>query len=224
MANFIYAVANQAISGYVFVDANANGRYDRSENGIGGVPVRLRHQGNVLNSTTTAANGLYVFPAVEDIYEIVAEDVAGYASTTPNSVSNFGPAIIDFGDRPVGSVAQEIDANATSGFVAGFIYNDEDGSGVFDNSERFLGGVLVTLATLDASREFTTVATGDGRYVFREVTPGAYVVSVSAATGFLATTPERVPVWVVESGATAANFGRHVFWNDGQSDRDARLV
>ena len=208
MANFIYAVANQAISGYVFVDANANGRYDRSENGIGGVPVRLRHQGNVLNSTTTAANGLYVFPAVEDIYEIVAEDVAGYASTTPNSVSNFGPAIIDFGDRPVGSVTQEIDANATSGFVAGFIYNDEDGSGVFDNSERFLGGVLVTLATLDASREFTTVATGDGRYVFREVTPGAYVVSVSAATGFLATTPERVPVWVVESGATAANFGR----------------
>ena len=94
------------ITGAVFNDANGSGTRDTGELGLGGVTVQLINPvtGAVVASTTTGADGTYVFSNVSPGSYIVSEtDLAGYVSTTSNTVpvtlTSGGSAAANFGDQ-----------------------------------------------------------------------------------------------------------------------------
>jgi uncharacterized repeat protein (TIGR01451 family) len=77
------------ISGIVYEDTNENRVQDPNEPGMGGVTVQLiDSEGRVVQTTTTAGDGSYVFTNVPPgQYTIVQTDFKGSDSTTPNTVS-----------------------------------------------------------------------------------------------------------------------------------------
>lgn len=74
------------IGNRVFLDENANGRADDWETGVGGMCVRLLDtaRGEVLNETTTDANGYFAFdrPSGEVVIQFIVNDK--YQFTTPD--------------------------------------------------------------------------------------------------------------------------------------------
>ncbi|MFN8498615.1 MAG: SdrD B-like domain-containing protein [Anaerolineae bacterium] len=123
---------NGNVTGNVFNDLNGDGVRQPGEPGIPGVTVTLKDgAGNTVGTTTTDPNGNYSFPNVPPgTYTVVETDPSGFVSTTPNSV----PVVVtpnstsnaDFGDQ---QLAQPLKAN-----VAGTVYNDLNGDGVFQPS------------------------------------------------------------------------------------------
>jgi len=76
---FPYSTANPAIeeiygssvSGYKYLDENDNGTYEEGEPGMEGVTIQLLREGEVVATTTTGADGRYVFEQVEPgTYEV----------------------------------------------------------------------------------------------------------------------------------------------------------
>jgi len=192
-----------SVSGVVFNDINGNGVQDPSENGIGGVTVGLYTSGGALvSTTTTAADGSYLFTGVTaGAYSVRETDPSGFTSTTPNdvpvSVPAGGAAVANFGDRQVGT-------------VSGVVFNDVNSNGTQQPSENGLGGVTVGLYDSGNNLVATTTTAGDGSYIFTNVTPGSYTVRETDPPGFLSTTPNNVAVTVPAGGSASANFGDQI--------------
>lgn len=102
--------ALSTVSGVVFNDANGNGIQDGGELPISGVTMQLRNTaGTVIATTTTNASGAYTFSNLTaGTYTVTEVDLAGYISTTLNTVAvNLSAgtnAIVHFGDQLTGSV------------------------------------------------------------------------------------------------------------------------
>ncbi|MFN8445053.1 MAG: SdrD B-like domain-containing protein [Caldilineaceae bacterium] len=90
----------------VWNDANNNGLLDNGEQGIDGVAVDLLDgQGAVVQSTTTANGGFYLFQGfARGIYQVRITAPAGYVSSTP-----------DAGDPDVDSADNNDNGNGSSG-------------------------------------------------------------------------------------------------------------
>jgi uncharacterized repeat protein (TIGR01451 family) len=186
------------VSGTVWSDANHDGVKDGGEAGITGVTVVLYDSsGPSCVSTQTDANGNYSFSGVADgSYQLieaanetvpapatcppVAQDPAGYLSTTNNSLSITvtGANLVnqDFGDfhgsRLEGTVFED---NGSGGAPA------HDGN--FTGNESGLPGVVVLASngvTLDST---TTNANGEFILWVAHVASGANVDILAAAPG-----------------------------------------
>lgn len=86
---FPYSLANPVVediygskvSGYVYEDENDNGRYDEEEAGMEGATVQLLLEGEVVESATTDADGLFAFERVEEgTYDIKLVTEAGMSA------------------------------------------------------------------------------------------------------------------------------------------------
>jgi len=112
-----------SITGFVWNDLNENGLQNDGENGIPGVSVTLTDgNGNVIESTTTDANGEYSFSNVKsDSYELTFD-----ASNDPIVGDNFETTLQDVGsDENLDS-----DISQTSNDVS-FEFNAADGNADF---------------------------------------------------------------------------------------------
>jgi fimbrial isopeptide formation D2 family protein/uncharacterized repeat protein (TIGR01451 family) len=181
-----------SIGDFVWLDANGDGVQDPGEPGIGGVTLELRDSGNnFLTSTTTLADGSYIFPGLSpDIYSVDVTDdnnvLAGFTRTTPAVVPFVVPLLTpgqhfedaDFGYQPPAPLAT----------IGDFVWEDLDGDGVQDGSEPGIPGVTVDLILdLDGDGfvdpEDLTVASTEtdmnGAYDFTGVPAGNYIVTVS---------------------------------------------
>lgn len=186
-----------AISGVVFEDLNGDGTRDVNEPGIGGVAVQWSGQAGT-KSTTTAGDGSYQFAGVTPgSYTVIETDPAGFSSTTPNQrtvhLASGGSATAIFGDQATAS-------------VSGVVFDDVNGNGRQDAGEGGLGGVIVRLSGGSGEPRSATT-TGDGAFVFAEVTPGAYLVTAFTTQGFRSTTLQPQSVAVTTHGAATASFG-----------------
>ncbi|MGB0383793.1 MAG: SdrD B-like domain-containing protein [Ardenticatenaceae bacterium] len=218
VAHFVYAAQDSAIRGNVYRDSNANGQYDPNEVGIGGIGVQLVQNGTVVETITTTLRGDYNFALVAGMYDVViVADPKDHVSTTPNTVRSWGPAEINFGDRILGVEAiraTRAGRRADSAFVAGTLYNDIDGSGTYEASERTLGGIVVTLRTLEGTEVMTATTTGDGQYAFQDVPAGVYQVVVADVDGFMPTSPTSSVISARAGSASAVNFGHRTVMAD----------
>ncbi|MBM4458783.1 MAG: hypothetical protein FJ011_13610, partial [Chloroflexi bacterium] len=205
-AIFVDTPRDAGISGSVFRDDDGDGQRDPDEGGIGGVPVQLKQNGQVVQTYTTTVSGAYVFPLVDGVYEIVAANAENHVSTTADVVRGWGPAVIHFGDRFAG--AQALVAQAGRAMIAGRVYNDADANGVAAAGERLLGGIVISLRALDGTEVMTATTTGNGEYAFLNLASGAYEVVAAPAPGFVAATPSRLTVWTGPDGTAAADFGQ----------------
>jgi hypothetical protein len=186
---------------YVFLDNNANGVQDAGEGGISGVTVNLRNtSGTLLESTTTDANGYYVFydPAQYGVYNYNIEFVTpqGYTASPANQGGND-----DKDSDPVGGTIANVNVpNGTwnRSFDAGFVplpcdarvtslyFNKLDGGAdmPISNGAVFSVAQLGALYNLEAG---TSGTIGSVKYTITGPTPSSNIENAipynSPATG-----------------------------------------
>ena len=175
------------IDGVVFYDLNENGIQDAGEPGIAGVDVTLSN-GSVLY---TDENGAYLFADLEaGEYNVTVGEHNTRDHTTPASVD-----------------VTLVDADATVNFgfagyeIDGTVFFDINGNGVQDSGEPGFEGVVVTL-----SNGSTVSTDANGGYLFDQLLPGDYNVSVDAIDGYNATTSTSVDVTISVTDVTV-DFG-----------------
>ncbi len=185
------------ISGTVYLDRNRNGTIDPSptDGRISGVTVRLVQgatcaSGTVLQTTSTGADGSYVFSgaAAGQNYLICETQPAGYAEGTTNpGTSGSAPAVnaILVTNLPAaGSASNQFGERA--GSVAGNVFLDANDDGL-RAGDPGIAGVTVTLTGTDLSGtpvSRTTTSDGTGAWRFDDVLaagPGGYAVSEQPA-------------------------------------------
>lgn len=182
-----------SVGDFVWNDQNANGIYDGIGHGILGVAVDLYDSiGTHIASTTTDANGFYLFSNVlPGSYYIHFTLPAGF---------NFSPYIfgitdnkaLSTGNTPVfaltaGQTLLTEDAgmyqNATLG---NFVWEDLNANGIWDAGEPGIPNVTVQLYQQNGPIPIATTTTdANGNYLFTNITPGNYFVKFVKPSGYI---------------------------------------
>ena len=185
-----------SLGDFVWEDIDGDGVQDAGEPGIGGVTVNLKDEnGNVIATTTTAADGSYSFvDLVPGTYSVAFVLPAGYEYTELNASgdeatdSDADPAMNGMTD-PVTLESGETNNDLDAGLylpasLGDFVWEDIDADGIQDAGEPGIGGVTVNL--LDENGNFleTTTTAADGSYSFTDLAPGDYIVEFAGPAGF----------------------------------------
>jgi len=189
--------ATGSIGDYVWNDTDGDGIQDADEAGLVGVAVQLVQAGTdgifgtaddvILATQTTTAGGNYQFanltagdyqvriptPPAGTLPSVGPQAVGSNSSSTISLVAGQVKTDIDFGYTAPPPV--------TPGSIGDFIWNDLDGDGIQDIGEPGLVGVEVKL-TLPSGGTVVTTTDANGQYLFDNLTPGAYIVEVTAGT------------------------------------------
>ena len=177
-----------SISGNVYIDANNNGVFDSTEQGIAGVTVTLTgvdDNGVQVNlTTTTIGNGSYSFTnlsASSAGYTITETQPASYldGKTTPGTsgtATSAKPVAAGGADVITKVVLQTNAKLANYNFgelpgssIAGTVYADLNNNGVIDSGETGIAGVTLKLTGTDGNGtqvSLTTTTAADGTYSF----------------------------------------------------------
>lgn len=190
-----------SLGDYVWLDANADGVQDASEQGIPGVTVYLLDQnGNRIDSTTTDGNGGYTFDdLLPGTYSVAFVPPAGLGVSPQDATGDAADSDIDdqsFTTPPTTLNAGDKDPTLDAGFfpLAGlgdYVWEDQNANGIQDPGDQGINGVSVYL--LDAAGnvlDSTTTANNgmiDGYYIFDSLPPGDYVVRFGEVPGYVRT-------------------------------------
>lgn len=197
------------ISDTVWFDADADGVKDAGEDGLPGITVNLYEDADnngvpddnnsdgfpdVIGTAITDENGDVTFSGVPDGRYIVgisdnSQGLQGLNATTTAATNGQTPTI-DVDPTSADSNPVNIDNDSfgynNPGSIAGTIWSDADGDGVFDAGETGISSDAVITLLLDADGNGsyeTTVSTvrsnADGSYLFDGLVPGDYQIQVS---------------------------------------------
>ncbi|MBL0027043.1 MAG: carboxypeptidase regulatory-like domain-containing protein [Saprospiraceae bacterium] len=192
-----------SIGDFVWNDLNANGIQDQNEKGIGGIKILLNGIdgfGNTGNQTTISnMDGYYIFENLNPgEYTLFVDSLpANYTFTNP-----------DIG------LDDNLDSDALEGFVSGitisggqadrsrdfglvksldigdYIWEDKNSNGIQDIGEMGIGSVNISLKGIDFKGEnvqMNTVSDSFGKYLFKNIYPGKYTITLEIPLGFCAT-------------------------------------
>jgi hypothetical protein len=116
------------------------------------------------------------------------------ATVTPTATSTGTPT-------PTDTPTATPTATPTTGTVEGYVWDDQNANGLWDEGEEGLPGLIVTLEPAQAlalrlGERRETATDEDGHYWFDDVLPGDYIVTVSDPANYWPTTATRVTVRV----------------------------
>jgi len=206
------------ISGSVYEDANNSSDLEAGEAGLGDLVVNLLDAaGNVIASTTTNADGSYLFEHVAggaDYTVVVAAGPEGDYMTTENaggfSITGLSAdtADVDFGYVPLFD-------------LSGTVYDDAN-SNSDDDGEAGLEGVLVTLLDGSGNVVAETYTDANGDYMFENVVGGGdYQIVVGDLAGMDATENDGGFIIVgLGSDTSDIDFGYNTPDDNNGSDGD----
>jgi uncharacterized surface anchored protein len=222
----------------VWEDKNANGVQDAGESGIANVTVQLKDpSGNVVQSTTTDANGNYGFTVTPGTYTVAVLKPAGYEITgqdlggnevTDSDINAAGVT------APVTLQSGQNNPNVDAGLyrnaeLGDKVWYDTNKNGAQDAGEAGVQGVKVSL--LDAAGNVVTTQTTDasGNYLFTNLKPGTYSVQFDKATlptGYVFTSKDAAADGVDSDADTATGKTIQTVLDSGESDKtwDAGIV
>ncbi len=223
--DFGYQAAT-AVGDFIWADANNDGVQDPGEIGIGGVVVELRDDaGNVIDTTTTAPDGSYLFDGLPaDTYEVVVAasnfvaggPLDGYAVTSGSQ----SPGAETWGQFPVNAGVPVLDAdfgydNPNLFTISDRVYFDEDYDGTQDATDAPFAGVTVSLLDDMGNVIATTVTDANGDFTFSGVPNGDYTIEITDTSDVLdglggTTTPAgfgMLDVTVAGADVSGVNFG-----------------
>ena len=228
-----------SVGNFVWFDANKNGIQDADEVGVAGVTVTLTDgagnpvidlDGNPVKPVTTDANGKYEFTnlmpnvdrivanAGEESYKVTFTPPAGYSATKSYAAAD-GEKDSNGAESNVTLTEGQNDETVDFGLVADgtigdtlFWDVDNNGGSEPSGADKPLAGVTVKLTyTTPAGMEktLTTVTDENGKYSFKDLAPGDYVVTVDKAS--LATVcPECTAQTHAPSGDLTASEGQEL--------------
>ena len=176
-----------AIGDTVWFDLDRDGVEDPNEPGIPGVTMILKDElGNVLETTVTDGDGMYLFTGLTaGVYNVCVD------------VTTLPPGLEQTGD-PDGTLDDETQVNLgppddelgadfgyaepPTGTIGDTIWLDLDGDGVEDPNEPGIPGVTVLLKDDNGNVIDTMVTDADGMYLFEDVEAGIYTICVDETT------------------------------------------
>ena len=180
---------NNTIKGSVYRDDNRSSSRDGSEEGYQGQTVQLLDQdGNVVATTTTAADGSYSFEHLPDGTYSVKAVKDGALTDTEQTEDPDGTK--DNASEPITlDPTQSKKENVNFGYVpdyslSGTIYRDGNRSESHDANENPYAGVTVNLLDSAGNVVATTTTDANGAYSFSKLPAGDYRVKVDT-TGTL---------------------------------------
>ena len=191
-----------SVGNFVWFDANKNGIQDADEVGVAGVTVTLDGQldmdlvvdadGNPVKPVTTDTNGKYVFTnLLPSSYGVTFTIPDGYSETVSKAGDD---RAIDSDGWQTWTVLKQGQDDMTidlgliaDGTIGDTLFWDVDNNGGSEPSgaDKPLAGVTVKLTyTTPAGVEktLTTVTDENGKYSFKDLAPGDYVVTVDKAS------------------------------------------
>ena len=228
-----------SVGNFVWFDANKDGVQDADEVGVAGVTVTLTDGagnpvidlgGNPVKPVTTDANGKYEFTnlmpnvdrivanAGEENYKVTFTVPAGYSATKSYAAAD-GEKDSNGTESDVTLTEGQNDETVDFGLVADGVIGDtlfwdvdNNGGSEPSGADKPLAGVTVKLTyTTPAGVEktLTTVTDENGKYSFKDLAPGDYVVTVDKAS--LATVcPECTAQTHAPSGDLTASEGQEL--------------
>ena len=218
-----------SLGNFVWFDANKDGIQDADEVGVAGVTVTMDQplgmdplldaDGNPVKPVTTDANGKYVFTnLLPGPYGVTFTIPAGYSETVKNAGDDRAVDSDGAETWPILKQGQDdmtVDLGLIAdGTIGDTLFWDVDNSGGSEPSgaDKPLAGVTVKLTyTTPAGVEktLTTVTDENGKYSFKDLAPGDYVVTVDKAS--LATVcPECTAQTHAPSGDLTAAEGQEL--------------
>ena len=185
-----------SISGHKYNDVDGSGGYSAGDLPMAGVTINLLKDGQVIATTTTAADGSYSFSGLEPgDYEVEEVLPAGTEATSPTKLAApITENCLDVTGKDFFNKVIEIELK---GSISGHKYNDVDGSGGYSAGDLPLAGVVIELYKNGGKIAETTTA-ADGSYSFGDLAPGDYTVKEILPAGTEATSPVSVDVTVSE--------------------------
>ncbi len=190
----------------VWLDSDADGIQDAGEAGIADVTVNLFadidgdgvfEESELVETTTTDANGNYEFSVMAGEYQVQFEQPDGFEVSPANQG---GDDTVD-SDGLVSDIVSlapgENNPTIDSGFyelasLGDKVFEDTNGNGIQDAGENGVAGVEVKLQdangnpVLDNNGDpITTTTDANGEYSFTGLTPGEYKVMFVAPDGYI---------------------------------------
>ena len=183
-----------AIGDRVWEDKDVDGIQDSGEAGIAGVTVKLLDgNGNVLATTTTDANGGYLFENLAaGSYKVQVVKPNGYYATLGDKGTNdaIDSDIDSSGRTGLISLAEgETDRSVDAGLyrkasIGDKVWEDMDHDGVQDANEPGIGGIRVSLYGWNGASQYKVASTttdSQGEYSFHGLDAGWYYVAFDKA-------------------------------------------
>ena len=184
-----------SLAGNVYFDNDASGTLSTNDLPLGGVTVNLLNSaGTIIQTTTTLANGTYLFTGLTaGSYGVSEVQPALYSqgTDTPGSVGGSVTAVdvIAGANLPAGVAAVSYNfGEVPPSTLSGYVYIDANDNGVKDAGDAGIAGVAVRLAGIDdLGNPVSAVTTTDagGAYSFGILRPGTYVVTETQPAGYL---------------------------------------
>ncbi len=195
-----FGYLNGSIGNQLFFDDNGDGQYDPADDApIEGVVVELYADGVLVGTTTTDANGEYLF---DDLPLGTFDDAGVFTPIDYEVVIPTGQTVLDgfphFAGPNPGSDnnSQTPDGYSTPlsptdpdnltgdfGYLRGEIGNqvwvETDGDGLFEPGELPLAGIIVELLDSAGNVIDTMVTDGNGEYLFTGLGTGDYTVRIA---------------------------------------------
>ena len=184
------------VTGWAFVDANANGKFDSGEKPVPNLLLSLAEK-----EAITGANGRFAFwPVRPGRYELWLQEVpAGLAPNLPLPLS----LAIGVGERAV------LLPFTSYSSISGFVYNDANQNGRRDPGEPGIPGVVIVATGAFGERRTSTGITG--RFNLK-VAPGLVKVSLvesSFPKRFVPTTKTHLTLSIGERESRRVEFGAY---------------
>jgi hypothetical protein len=191
------------ITGVKYEDLNGNGKRDSGEPGLAGWTIKLRHNGGVVATTTTAGNGSYSFKLDADQNSSIgAGSYRVEEVLKPGWVASQAPGAFKV---PLGAEGKTYPGkdfgNYRPATIAGHKFDDSNVNGKRDPLESGLGDWTIPLS--NGEQRLTD---GEGAFSF-SVRPGTYTVSELLKSGWRQTDPggEGKRTYTVISGQVVEN-------------------
>ena len=191
-----------SIGDFVWYDLNANGIQDAGEPGIAGATVLLTYPNISTLTTTTDANGNYLFSNLAPgTYSVTFPTTSGFAPSQANVGADDTKDSDPIGGTAGGIVLTAGQNNTTidAGFqcntmiLGNFVWYDQNNNGIQDAGEAGISGAVISLYRdanadniPDGAAIATTTSSAGGAYSFTGLTPGNYIVGVIIPSGYAA--------------------------------------